>query len=140
MPELAESVTAVRDGAKEDRFTYLTILQFHVKSPEILPTLNEVLERDAQLTQDIGWDLVQMLLAIHGSETCLETVARLGNPREVIIKVMEALHGLAGGIPGRHHDPHSAGGLERTHQIGQRTDAGGLGVGVEPDHVVAGGS
>lgn len=94
MPELAESVTAVRDGAKEDRFTYLTILQFHVKSPEILPTLNEVLEGDAQLTQDIGWDLVQMLLAIHGSETCLETVARLGNPREVIIKVMEALGGL----------------------------------------------
>ncbi|KAH9906394.1 DUF1760-domain-containing protein [Xylariomycetidae sp. FL2044] len=94
MPELSESITAVRDGAKEDRFTYLTILQYHVTSPEILPTLNEVLQ-DASLTQDIGWDLVQMLLGIEGSEVCLETVARLGNPREVVIKVMEALEGLA---------------------------------------------
>lgn len=94
MPELSESITAIKEGAKEERFTYLTILQYHVTSPEILPTLNEILENDAQLTQDIGWDLVQMLLGIEGSETCLETVARLGNPREVIIKVMEALEGL----------------------------------------------
>ncbi|KAI2613337.1 DUF1760-domain-containing protein [Hypoxylon sp. NC1633] len=93
MPELSESIKAIQEGAKEDRFTYLTILQYHVTSPEALPTLNEVLQ-DAELTQEIGWDLVQMLLNIQGSETCLETVARLGNPREVVIKVMEALEGL----------------------------------------------
>ncbi|XXG96789.1 Cation-independent mannose-6-phosphate receptor CI-MPR [Hypoxylon texense] len=95
MPELSESIQAIREGAKEDRFTYLTILQYHATTPEILPTLNEVLDQDAELTQEIGWDLVQMLLGIEGSETCLETVARLGNPREVVIKVMEALEGLA---------------------------------------------
>ncbi|KAI1097483.1 DUF1760-domain-containing protein [Jackrogersella minutella] len=94
MPELSESIRIIQESAKEDRFTYLTILQYHVTSPEILPTLNDVLQ-DAELTQEIGWDLVQMLLKIEGSESCLETVARLGNPREVVIKVMEALEGLA---------------------------------------------
>ncbi|KAI0841483.1 DUF1760-domain-containing protein [Hypoxylon sp. FL0890] len=93
MPELSESIKAIQEAAKEDRFTYLTVLQYHVTSPEILPALNEVLQ-DADLTQEIGWDLVQMLLNIEGSETCLETVARLGNPREVVIKIMEALEGL----------------------------------------------
>ncbi|KAI1075405.1 DUF1760-domain-containing protein [Whalleya microplaca] len=93
MPELSESITAIQEGAKEERFTYLTILQDHV-TPQLLPTLNNILQ-DAELTQEIGWDLVQMLLGIPGSGDCLETVARLGNPREVIIKVMEALDGLA---------------------------------------------
>ncbi|RTE67903.1 hypothetical protein BHE90_017722, partial [Fusarium euwallaceae] len=46
---------------------------------------------DAELTNDIGWDLVEMLISVPGSETCLETIARLGNPREVIIKVLEVL-------------------------------------------------
>ncbi|KAI0106148.1 DUF1760-domain-containing protein [Hypoxylon sp. NC0597] len=94
MPELSESIKAIQEAAKEDRFTYLTVLQYHVTSPDVLPALNDVLQ-DADLTQEIGWDLVQMLLNIEGSETCLETVARLGNPREVVIKVMEALEGLA---------------------------------------------
>ncbi|OTB08544.1 hypothetical protein M426DRAFT_185903 [Hypoxylon sp. CI-4A] len=94
MPELSESIKAIQEASKEDRFTYLTILQYHVTSPEILPALNDILQ-DAELTREIGWDLVQMLLDIQGSETCLETVARLGNPREVVIKVMEALEGLA---------------------------------------------
>lgn len=91
MPEISESIAAIKEGAKEDRFTYLTILQYHITSPEVLPTLNEVLERDVELTQEIGWDLVFMLLDIEGCETSLEIVARLGNPREVIIKVIEAL-------------------------------------------------
>ncbi|KAI1844920.1 hypothetical protein JX265_009546 [Neoarthrinium moseri] len=95
MPELSESIAAIKDGAKEDPFTYLTILQYHVTSPDVLPALNDVLAQDAKLTQEIGWDLVQMLVGIDGSEACLETVARLGNPREVLIKVMEALEGLA---------------------------------------------
>ncbi|KAI1429412.1 YAP-binding/ALF4/Glomulin [Xylaria sp. FL1777] len=94
MPELSESITAIREGAKEDRFTYLTVLEYHVSTPGVLPTLNEVLQ-NADLTREIGWDLVQMLIAIDGYEDCLETVARLGNPREVIIKVMETLAALA---------------------------------------------
>ncbi|RSL39002.1 hypothetical protein CEP53_014397, partial [Fusarium sp. AF-6] len=47
--------------------------------------------RHFELTNDIGWDLVEMLISVPGSETCLETIARLGNPREVIIKVLEVL-------------------------------------------------
>ncbi|KAI1173734.1 YAP-binding/ALF4/Glomulin [Nemania sp. FL0916] len=94
MPELSESIAAVREGAKEDTFTYLTILQYHANTPGILPTLNEVLQ-DADLTREIGWDLVWTLIPIAGCEDCLETVARLGNPREVIIKVMEALNALS---------------------------------------------
>ncbi|WAO92869.1 Hypothetical protein NCS54_01039600 [Fusarium falciforme] len=72
-----------------DAFTYLTIVETHL-SPEVLPTLHDILE-DSELTNDIGWDLVEMLISVPGSETCLETIARLGNPREVIIKVLEVL-------------------------------------------------
>lgn len=75
-----------------DRFTYLTIVEKFM-SPEILPTLDGILQ-DAQLTQEIGWDLVDMLVPVQGCEPCLETVARLGNPRETIIKVLEVLEGL----------------------------------------------
>ncbi|KAJ4264867.1 YAP1-binding protein 1 [Fusarium torreyae] len=72
-----------------DTFTYLTVVETNL-SPEVLPTLHEILE-DAELTSEIGWDLVEMLIAVPGSEDCLETIARLGNPREVIIKVLEVL-------------------------------------------------
>ncbi|KIL84833.1 hypothetical protein FAVG1_12062 [Fusarium avenaceum] len=72
-----------------DTFTYLTIIEANL-SPEILPALHEVLE-DAELTADIGWDLVEMLISVPGSQNCLETIARLGNPREVILKVVEVL-------------------------------------------------
>ncbi|CEI68624.1 hypothetical protein FVEN_g7892 [Fusarium venenatum] len=72
-----------------DTFTYLTVVETNL-SPEVLPTLKEILE-DAALTSEIGWDLVEMLITIPGSEGCLETIARLGNPREVILKVVEVL-------------------------------------------------
>jgi hypothetical protein len=72
-----------------DTFTYLTIIQKFV-CPEILPTLHEILQ-DAQICQDIGWDLVSTLVPIEGSEPCLETIARLGNPREVIIMIQGTL-------------------------------------------------
>ncbi|EMT70201.1 hypothetical protein FOC4_g10008647 [Fusarium odoratissimum] len=76
-----------------DALTYLTIVETNL-SPEVLPTLEEILE-DAKLTSDIGWDLVEMLISVPGSQGCLETVARLGNPREVIIKVLEVLDSKA---------------------------------------------
>lgn len=72
-----------------DPFTYLTIIEKSL-SPEILPALEEILE-DGELTNDIGWDMVEMLISVPGSENCLETIARLGNPREVILKVLEVM-------------------------------------------------
>jgi hypothetical protein len=86
-----ESVTASRPPAT-DYLTYLTIVESHL-SPEILPTLNDVLQ-DVDLTQNIGWDLVHSLINIPGGETCLKTIAKLGNPREVILQVTEALRQL----------------------------------------------
>lgn len=84
---LTESRPPATDG-----FTYLTIIE-KVLSPEILPELNDILQ-DPKLTQEIGWDLVDMLVPVQGCEQCLETVARLGNPRETIIKVLEVMEGL----------------------------------------------
>jgi hypothetical protein len=72
-----------------DYLTYLTIVESHL-SPAILPTLNEVLQ-DVQLTQNIGWDLIHLLMPLSGGQECLNTIARLGNPREVVLKVTEAL-------------------------------------------------
>lgn len=77
-----------------DRFTYLTIIDKSL-SPEILPALQEILE-DVELTSDIGWDLVEMLITVRGSEDCLESIARLGNPREVILKVLQVMDTTAG--------------------------------------------
>src|SRR5687767_4702365 len=72
-----------------DSFTYLTIVEKSL-SPEILPALRDILD-DAALTGEIGWDMVDMLIAVPGSEECLERIARLGNPREVILKVLEVM-------------------------------------------------
>lgn len=73
-----------------DYLTYLTLIE-HNLSPELLPMLHRVLQ-DPELTQNIGWDLVQLLLPLlPASEQCLQDIARLGNPREVVLKVTEAL-------------------------------------------------
>ncbi|KAL6853156.1 YAP-binding/ALF4/Glomulin [Trichoderma novae-zelandiae] len=76
-----------------DVATYLTIVEMSLK-PEVLPALQEILE-DVALTNDIGWDLVDMLINVPGSEECLESIARLGNPREVILKVLEVMEKTA---------------------------------------------
>ncbi|KAK3898836.1 YAP1-binding protein 2 [Staphylotrichum tortipilum] len=91
----AKAVEAIREARPPatDRFTYLTIVEANL-CPEVLPALHEVLQ-DAELTQEIGWDLVFNLVGLPGSDACLETVARLGNPREVILKVLEALELMA---------------------------------------------
>ena len=73
-----------------DYLTYLTIIEYNLK-PENLPTLHEVLQ-DATLTTNIGWDLIHLLVPLlPASEQCLQDIATLGNPREVIIKVTESL-------------------------------------------------
>jgi len=90
----SSAITALQEARPPatDPFTYLTLIETHL-SPEILPELDTILQ-DAELTQTIGWDLVDKLVKLPGCETCLETIARLGNPREVIIKVNEALSQL----------------------------------------------
>ncbi|KAF2239034.1 DUF1760-domain-containing protein [Viridothelium virens] len=73
-----------------DYLTYLTIIEYNL-TPENLPTLHEVLQ-DVTLTTNIGWDLIHLLVPLlPGSDKCLQDIARLGNPREVIIKVTESL-------------------------------------------------
>ncbi|KAM7185020.1 YAP-binding/ALF4/Glomulin [Naviculisporaceae sp. PSN 640] len=85
------AIAALREARPpaSDPFTYLTLIEPHL-SPEVLPELDSILQ-DADLTQTIGWDLVNKLVKLPGCETCLETIARLGNPREVILKVNETL-------------------------------------------------
>ncbi|KAF2140694.1 uncharacterized protein K452DRAFT_273441 [Aplosporella prunicola CBS 121167] len=73
-----------------DHLTYLTLVE-HNLTPELLPTLHTVLQ-DPELTTNIGWDLVHLLLPLlPASEQCLQDIARLGNPREVVLKVTESL-------------------------------------------------
>ncbi|KAK8162324.1 YAP-binding/ALF4/Glomulin [Phyllosticta citrichinensis] len=73
-----------------DHLTYLTLIE-HNLTPELLPMLHTVLQ-DAELTANIGWDLVILLLPLlPASDMCLQDIARLGNPREVCLKVTEAL-------------------------------------------------
>jgi hypothetical protein len=73
-----------------DPMTYLTFIE-HNLTTETLPQLHEVLQ-DKELNQSIGWDLVHLLIPlVPASEECLLDVARLGNPREVVLKVSESL-------------------------------------------------
>lgn len=93
-PTLDESITAISKNVppEADPITYLTIVEAHLSfHPELLSTLNDLLQ-DQELTQSIGWDLIQILLPYgEKSEQCLNTIARLGNPREVVLKVTEAM-------------------------------------------------
>ena len=73
-----------------DPITYLTIVEYNL-SEENLPVLHQVLQ-DAELTANIGWDLIHLLLPLlPASEECLQDIATKGNPRECILKVTEAL-------------------------------------------------
>ncbi|KAL4903187.1 hypothetical protein BDW74DRAFT_169101 [Aspergillus multicolor] len=73
-----------------DYLTYLTLLEYQL-TPARLPTLHKLLQ-DEVLTTNIGWDLVKILLPmLPESQECLKDVARLGNPREVILRVSDAL-------------------------------------------------
>jgi Uncharacterised protein family, YAP/Alf4/glomulin len=89
-----------------DYITYLTILEYQL-TPERLPILTKHLaEDDGTLAREIGWDLVKLILPLveaapNEAGNCLEVVARRGNPREVVVRVAEALETLGaddGGI------------------------------------------
>ena len=76
-----------------DYISYLTILEYNLTVDQ-LPTLHGILQ-DTTLTANIGWDLVHLLLPLLPvSRECLQDVARLGNPREVVLKVTELLEGI----------------------------------------------
>ena len=76
-----------------DYLSYLTILEYNLTA-EQLPTLHQILQ-DTTLTANIGWDLVHLLLPLlPASQQCLQDVARLGNPREVVLKATELLEAL----------------------------------------------
>ncbi|KAF2199749.1 DUF1760-domain-containing protein [Delitschia confertaspora ATCC 74209] len=73
-----------------DYLTYLTVVENNL-SEENLPLLHELLQ-DTELTTNIGWDLIHLLVPLlPASEECLDDVAERGNPREVILKVTEEL-------------------------------------------------
>lgn len=79
-----------------DYLSYLTILEYNL-TVEQLPTLHHILQ-DTTLTANIGWDLVHLLIPLlPASQQCLHDVARLGNPREVVLKVTELLEGFGEG-------------------------------------------
>ena len=76
-----------------DYLSYLTILEYNL-TLEQLPLLHDILQ-DTTLTANIGWDLVHLLLPLlPESQSCLQDVARLGNPREVVLKVTELLEAV----------------------------------------------
>ena len=80
-----------------DYITYLTIVEYNLAERH-LPMFHNLLQ-DTTLTANIAWDLVHILLPfLPASEQCLQDVAELGNPKEVILKVTEILEGLI-------HDP-----------------------------------
>lgn len=73
-----------------DPITYLTIVEYNL-TEENLPVLHQVLQ-DPELTANIGWDLIHLLLPLlPASEECLQDIATKGNPRECVLKVTEAL-------------------------------------------------
>jgi hypothetical protein len=78
-----------------DEITFLTYIQENVGKDRLL-ILHDILLQDEDLTDKIGWDLVATLLPLlPESEECLMTVARLGNPKETVLKVSIALRELA---------------------------------------------
>ena len=82
-----------------DYMTYLTLLEYQL-TPENLPTLSKLLsDDDGKLAEEIGWDLLRLLLPMliftpDEAYSCLEIVARRGNPREVVVRVAEELEKL----------------------------------------------
>ncbi|KAF2759105.1 DUF1760-domain-containing protein [Pseudovirgaria hyperparasitica] len=84
-------VALPKSGASVDEYNdYLVRVEPHL-TKENLPILHDILQ-DTEVTIGTGWDLVRFLLPLlPESESCLQDIARLGNPREVILKVAEAL-------------------------------------------------
>lgn len=85
-----------------DYITYLTLLEYQLH-PENLSTLNRLLSEDnGSLAEEIGWDLLRLVLPMlaevpETASSCLELIARRGNPREVVVRIAEELEKLGRG-------------------------------------------
>jgi Uncharacterised protein family, YAP/Alf4/glomulin len=91
-----------------DYLTYLTLLEYQL-TPARLPTLHRLLQ-DEVLATNIGWDLVQLLLPmLPHSQECLHDISRLGNPREVILRVSDSLMKLEPGDESEDEDAEEPG-------------------------------
>ncbi|TEY40663.1 hypothetical protein BOTCAL_0429g00080 [Botryotinia calthae] len=60
---------------------------------QLLAALNDAL-KDVDIANSVGWEAVTILLELPGSDDCLITIARLANPRELIISILAALKRL----------------------------------------------
>lgn len=109
-----------------DYLTYLTILEYNLTEGQ-LPTFHSILQ-DTVLTSNIGWDLVHLLLPLlPASEQCLYDVARLGNPREVVLKVTELLEAITHEGDGSDSEQEDAINEEEGH-VGSGADEAKIGV------------
>ncbi|KAJ8114585.1 hypothetical protein OPT61_g3571 [Boeremia exigua] len=89
-PEKDENPILAARPPVTDPITYLTIVEYNL-TEESLPVLHQALQ-DPELTANIGWDLIHLLLPLlPASEECLQDIATKGNPRECVLKVTEAL-------------------------------------------------
>lgn len=102
-----------------DYISYLTILEYNLTA-EQLPTLHHILQ-DTTLTANIGWDLVHLLLPLlPASRECLQDVARLGNPREVVLKVTELLEGI--GAADEEEDDEDEAGEDEAEEVAAKVE------------------
>ena len=122
-----------------DYISYLTILEYNLTVDQ-LPTLHDILQ-DTTLTANIGWDLVHLLLPLlPASQECLQDVARLGNPREVVLKVTELLEGIGAEDEADEEEDEDEAGENEAEEIAGKV--GGLDMkevethGKEPDDLV----
>jgi hypothetical protein len=60
---------------------------------QLLEKFDEILQSN-ELANILGWEALPILLEVADSESCLSTIARLGNPRECILGVLEELQKL----------------------------------------------
>lgn len=107
-----------------DYITYLTIIEYNL-TKSTLPTLVNVLQ-DEELTRSIGWDLINTLLPLlPDSQEALDVIVKLGNPREVVLKVTEALRLLdldPGDVSDEYDEETSHASEQAQEEVGQKKD------------------
>ncbi|KAI5806950.1 YAP-binding/ALF4/Glomulin [Geopyxis carbonaria] len=106
--------TAADEIPAEEFLSYSTILDVHLTHAleefsaedqfELLEAVTEILKTHEDLARDIAWDLVSVLLpflespldkTVKEAESLISSAAAKGNPREVFIKLLEALSQLS---------------------------------------------
>ncbi|KAL9056763.1 MAG: hypothetical protein Q9162_002734 [Coniocarpon cinnabarinum] len=83
-----------------DHMTYLGLLEFNLTAENVVVlrhVLLEDLKGGGSLLNDIGWDLVGLLIRFVETPAAFETlldVGKIGNPRECALKVEQALRNI----------------------------------------------